>query len=75
MGELLKSFQHGNGLNGDDEEEGSGNALAGFATESLARVISERGGFGIADRVLHELQRGGGKAVANSPAPGPLRQA
>lgn len=72
MGELLKSFQQAKGLTGEEEEEGSGSALAGFATGSLARAISERGGFGIADRVLHELH--GRKDAAASTGPGPLRR-
>jgi flagellar protein FlgJ len=73
MGELLKPMQKVSGLTGDDEEEeGSGSALAGFATESLARVISERGGFGIADRVLHELNRTG---PDHAGLPGPKERA
>ena len=63
MGELLKPMQQVSGLSGEDEQEqGSSSALASFATESLARVISERGGFGIAQRVLHELHRTTGPA-------------
>lgn len=63
MGELLKPMQQVNSLSGEDEQEqGSSSALAGFATESLARVISERGGFGIAQRVLNELHRTTGQA-------------
>lgn len=58
MAELLKPMQEGDGLTGEDSDGGgmgSGGALAGFASESLARAISERGGFGIADRILHQL--------------------
>jgi Rod binding domain-containing protein len=74
MGELLKPMEKVNGLNGEDEqEEGSGGALADFATESLARAISERGGFGIADRVLQELRRSTG-ATAHDASPRPLNQ-
>jgi Rod binding domain-containing protein len=61
MAELLKPLQEGDGLTEEDTAEGgagSGGALAGFASESLARAISERGGFGIADRILHQLDRG-----------------
>ena len=64
MTELLKPLQDGDGLTGEDSEgsgAGSEGALSGFASESLARAISERGGFGIADRILHQLQsRSGG---------------
>ena len=60
MTELLKPLQEGNGLTGEDSDggEGSGGALSGFASESLARAISERGGFGIADRILHQFKSG-----------------
>lgn len=56
MSELLKPMQQGDGLTGADSDgDGSGGALAGFASESLARAISEHGGFGIADRILHQF--------------------
>jgi Rod binding domain-containing protein len=60
MAELLKPMQQSSGLTGEDSGDGggSGGALAGFASESLARAISERGGFGIADRILHQLEPG-----------------
>jgi Rod binding domain-containing protein len=73
MAELLKPLQEGDGLTGEDSDEGgagSGGALAGFASQSLARSISERGGFGIADRILHQLERshpGGGKDQKENP--------
>ena len=51
MAELLKPLQD----ESEDSGMGSGGALAGFASESLAKAISERGGFGIADRILHQL--------------------
>jgi Rod binding domain-containing protein len=58
MAELLKPLQEGDGLTGEDSGSGAGSegALSGFASESLARAISERGGFGIADRLLHQLE-------------------
>jgi Rod binding domain-containing protein len=59
MAELLKPLQESDGLTGEDSDSdgaGSAGALAGFASESLARAISERGGFGIADRILHKLE-------------------
>jgi Rod binding domain-containing protein len=72
MAELLKPLQEGDGLTGEDSGEGggSGGALTGFASESLARAISERGGFGIADRILHQLESshaGGGKDQTEKP--------
>jgi peptidoglycan hydrolase FlgJ len=77
MAELLKPLQEGDGLTGEDSDgggAGSGGALAGFASESLARAISEKGGFGIADRILHQLEstnaRGTQKDQKQSPQTG-----
>jgi Rod binding domain-containing protein len=72
MTELLKPLQEGDGLTGEGSDSGAGSegALSGFASESLARAISERGGFGIADRILHQLEStssGAPKEQANSP--------
>jgi Rod binding domain-containing protein len=55
MAELLKPMQEADSLNGEENDAGEGGALQGFASESLARAISERGGFGIADRILRQL--------------------
>jgi peptidoglycan hydrolase FlgJ len=59
MAELLKPLQ-ADGLTGEESDAGgmgSGGALQDFASESLARAISERGGFGIADRILRQLSQ------------------
>jgi Rod binding domain-containing protein len=58
MAELLKPLQEGDGLTGEGSDSGAGSegALSGFASESLAQAISEQGGFGIADRILHQLE-------------------
>jgi flagellar protein FlgJ len=68
MAELLKPLQDDDGLTGEasDSGAGSGGALAGFASQSLARAISERGGFGIADRILHQLESAGAGAQKES---------
>lgn len=58
MAELLKPLQQTDGLTGEEGAgggAGSGGALGDFASESLARAISERGGFGIADEILRQL--------------------
>jgi Rod binding domain-containing protein len=56
MAELLKPLQQTDGLTGEEGDgAGSGGALGDFASESLARAISERGGFGIADQILRQL--------------------
>jgi Rod binding domain-containing protein len=34
---------------------GSGGALADFASEALGEALSERGGFGIADKIIRQL--------------------
>jgi Rod binding domain-containing protein len=78
MAELLKPLQGGDGLTGEDSDSGagSGGALAGFASQSLARAISERGGFGIADRILHQLESAGAGAQKESkgnPLQAPLK--
>lgn len=61
MAELLKPLEEGDGLTGEESGDaaGSSGALAGFASESLARAISERGGFGIAGRILRQLEPSG----------------
>lgn len=68
MAELLKPLEEGDGLTGEGSENaaGSGGALAGFASESLARAISERGGFGIANRILRQLAGAGGPKASTS---------
>ncbi|MGA9718366.1 MAG: hypothetical protein WBQ79_08815 [Acidobacteriaceae bacterium] len=58
MAELLKPLQQTDGLTGeggDGSGGGSGGALGDFASESLARAFSERGGFGIAQQILRQL--------------------
>ncbi|MFZ2022588.1 MAG: hypothetical protein WBA18_18175 [Terracidiphilus sp.] len=73
MKELLKPLSAGDGLGGDgseDEDAGSGGVLGEYASESLGQALSQRGGFGIADRIVHELSHSGtthpnGKPAAN----------
>jgi Rod binding domain-containing protein len=69
MAELLKPLQETYSASGEDSEAGgmgSESALGDFASESLARAISERGGFGIADRVLRQLNSASSSAAPNS---------
>jgi Rod binding domain-containing protein len=73
MAELLKPLQETDGLTGEDSGggAGSGGALGDFASESLARAISERGGFGIADRILRQLNAvSPGKPKTDATGPG-----
>lgn len=66
MKELLKPMTSGaNGLDGEDSDSASGSAgaLGEFASESLARALSDQGGFGIAKSIVHQLSRPGNKPV------------
>ena len=67
MAELMAPLTSGGGsLAGDDDGAGSESAIASFAGEALGKAISEHGGFGIANRILHQLSAAGnhsGKTV------------
>jgi Rod binding domain-containing protein len=74
MKELLRPMTNGDGLTGVDDDTdsgaGSGGALGEFASETLGQGLSERGGFGIANRIIQELshtgnQHGSGKVTKN----------
>lgn len=74
MNELLKPITNGDALGGADEDSdsgaGSGGALSDFATETLGQSLSERGGLGIANRIIQKLshtgnQGGSGKVTQN----------
>jgi Rod binding domain-containing protein len=76
MKELMKPMLRGSSLTGDDEDSGggsgSGGALGEFASEALGRALSEKGGFGIASRIVKDLSQSGnpqgtGKVTANMP--------
>lgn len=60
MKEFLEPLQH-DALFADGEEgesdgnEGSGSALMSFGSEALAKAISERGGFGIAAKIIGQF--------------------
>lgn len=61
MKEFLAPLQHdalfADGKDGDSEEgEGSGSALMNFGSEALAKAISERGGFGIAAKIIGQFE-------------------
>jgi Rod binding domain-containing protein len=67
MKEFLQPMQHDalfagdkdGGSEGSDNGggDGSDNALLSFGSESLARAISERGGFGIADQIINDFEK------------------
>lgn len=67
MKELLKPMTDSDALTGDDESAdgvlasgaGSGGTLGEFASESLGKALSERGGFGIANGIVNQLSHTG----------------
>lgn len=75
MKELLKPMTSGDLLPGagDDagSDGGSGGALGEFASETLGQALSQRGGFGVADRILNTLSpasnQHGGTYVTGNP--------
>jgi Rod binding domain-containing protein len=73
MKELLRPMTASSALLGDDDSDGGGNgALGEFASESLAGALSTQGGFGIANRIVHDLSRSGNRptksqAIGNLP--------
>ena len=56
--ELLKPLTAGDGLTGEETDSSKG-ILGEYASEALGKALSEQGGFGIADRILHDLSRSG----------------
>ena len=77
MKELLKPMTSEDPLNGDEDGQdfelgsgsGSGGALADFATEALGQALSERGGFGIADKIIRELSPAAEPKVTSGTGP------
>jgi flagellar protein FlgJ len=67
MKELLKPMTESDALTGDDEGAdgvldsgaGSGGTLGEFASESLGKALSERGGFGVANKIVSQLSHSG----------------
>jgi Rod binding domain-containing protein len=62
MKELLKPMVNGDSLTGTDDGDagtGSNGALGEFASEALGQSLSQRGGFGMANRIIQELSHTG----------------
>jgi Rod binding domain-containing protein len=83
MKELLKPMTGGDALAGgdgdDDSSVDSSGALGEFASEALGQALSERGGFGIADRIVRELSHSGPQResvnkVGNSPTKAAIKR-
>ncbi len=67
MQELLAPLQNDSMSSPDgDGDNGSADALSTFASESMARAISDRGGFGIAHQLIEHFEKPTG---ANSRRP------
>jgi len=73
MKELLKPLNSADALTGDEDDSstGSGSALGEFASEALGRALSDRGGLGVANKIVEDLSHSGnknatGKVTANS---------
>ena len=68
MKELLKPMTAANALTGEDDDSGSGSggALGEFASEALGRALSERDGFGLADKIVRDLSHPGNRKVTGS---------
>jgi peptidoglycan hydrolase FlgJ len=58
MKEFLEPLQKDPLFGEDGDSGGSGNALMSYGSEALARGISERGGFGIATKIIDHFKTG-----------------
>ena len=65
MKELMKPLTSGTTLGGEDDDSssGSGGALGEFAGETLAKALSEGGGFGVANKIVQDLSHSGNRKV------------
>ncbi len=68
MKELMSRLQPKANAWGDEADNSSENALTSFASDALSQAISMRGGFGIADRVIHQISQQSNHS-GNSPVP------
>ena len=59
MEQLLKPMTSSESLDGSEDEAGSNSALNDYASESLSQALSQHGGLGIANRIVHDLSREG----------------
>lgn len=57
MHELFAPLQKDSMSSSDDDDSGSGNALSSFAGDAMARAISDRGGFGIANQLIDHFEK------------------
>jgi Rod binding domain-containing protein len=65
--EILQPMTGKDALTGEDEQSGdagTNRALGEFASEALGRALSQGGGFGIAERIVHDLSHSGSSCQA-----------
>ena len=72
MKEIMKPMTSAsNSLAGDEDDSdsssGSGGALGQFASEALARALSDHGGLGIANQIVCELSHSDTQKVTGDP--------
>jgi Rod binding domain-containing protein len=58
MQELFAPFQESGPSDDDTEGSGSAGALTSYASQAMARALSDRGGFGIANQIIAHLKKG-----------------
>ncbi len=65
MKEIMKPMTSSSALTEEDDDSSSGSAgaLGEFASEALARALSDHGGFGIANQIVKELSHSGNQEV------------
>jgi Rod binding domain-containing protein len=71
MKELLKPMMSASGVDGEDGDavSGSSSALSEFATEALGEGLSQAGGLGLANSIIHQLSSAGNKKVTSRVTP------
>jgi len=74
MKEFLKPLEHDSLFTEDksgdsDAEQGSAGALISFGSQAMAKAISERGGFGIATKILDHFRTHPGASSSRNAAP------
>jgi Rod binding domain-containing protein len=74
MKEFLKPLQHDSLFSDDkdgdsEDDEGSNGSLMSLGSQAMAQAISERGGFGIATKILDHFRSAPGGASAQITSP------
>jgi flagellar protein FlgJ len=74
MQEFLKPLQHDSLFSDDksgdsDDDEGSNGSLMSLGSQAMAKAISERGGFGIATKILDHFRTAHGGTSSQSASP------